>query len=652
MTQGAWKVGSRTHARRILCAEIAFAILAASYVGRLVQLQLLEADAWRRVATRQSAALVEIPARRGGIYDRKGRALVLDGEEFRAYLAPRELKDPSRAIASAARILGLSHSEQRKLALAQSGWVGMPRRVSQAEREHLMGAVRSGLYFERLSSRIYPEGKLFRALVGTVNGSGRGISGLELVMDSVFQGKPGAALARRDALGGTYWLPDAQRSVPRPGHDVYLTVDAEFQAIAENALERALTETGASGGDIILLDPRTGEILAVASRSGEGFLRIPAFTDPYEPGSTLKPFLLAALLAERKVRLSDTVDVEGGELMEGRRVIRDVHPYDSLTVAEVVRYSSNVGAVKLAKKLDWNLHYRYLRDFGFGVSTGIEYPTEASGRLRKPTQWSTLSQTSLAMGYEISLTSLQLAAAYGALANGGVLMRPFLVKEVRDDEGEVLYERRPEVVRRIVSPEVARAVTTVLTSVVSEGTGMRAALVNLEVAGKTGTARLTKAGRYERGRYAASFVGYTPADRPSLVILTKLENPQGAYYGGAVAAPISQATLQAALAAQGVLLRPALPADRPSPVRWGGSAAPRETGRFIFTVGSAAKLWPKPAEVSSRVLPDLRGLSVRVAAARLHELGLHVELEAWGRVRSQLPGPGKRVAPGATILLR
>lgn len=651
--KGSRPVGSRKHARRIRVVQVAFLLLALGYGGRLFQLQVLNADRWREASRAQNAARVEIPARRGAILDRSGRALAVDAEQFRAYLAPRELKDPRRAVASAARILGLSDAERRKLASAKEGWVAIPRRLSSADRERLMAAVRRGLHFERIGARTYPEGEIARFLLGSVDGSGRGASGLEMAYDSLLQGEPGAALTRRDALGGTYWLPDAQLSAPEPGRDVVLTIDAELQRIAESALERALAETGASGGDILLLDPETGELLAVASHRGQGFRRIPAFTDPYEPGSTIKPFLLAALLAEGRAALDDSVDVEGGVLREGRRVIRDVHGYDTLSVAEVIRHSSNVGAVKLARRLEPGLHYRYLRDFGFGLATGIEYPAESGGLLRKPGEWTSLSQPSLAMGYELSLTSLQLVAAYGALANEGVLMRPHLVKEVRDASGRAVYRRAPEALRRVVDEEVARTVSGVLSSVVREGTARRAAMDALPVAGKTGTARLMAAsGRYEYGRYAASFVGYTPADDPTLVILTKLEDPQGSFYGGAVAAPVSQAALQAALATRGVMLDRRLAAAPPTRLDWGSRAEPDGAGRFIFAVGGAGWPEPAPADEAARVLPDLQGLPLRAAVARLHQLGLHVELDATGSVAGQTPAPGVRVAPGATILLR
>jgi hypothetical protein len=263
---------------------------------------------------------------------------------------------------------------------------------------------------------------------------------------------------------------------------VVLTIDAGLQEIAEDALSRAIESSGASGGDVLIVDPRTGDLLAVASRRHDGSLKVPAFTDPFEPGSTAKPFLLASLLSEGLVSLTDSIDVMHGVFKDGRRVIRDVHPYDKLTVAEVVRYSSNVGAALLSKRLSYDMQHKYLRDFGFGLPTGIDYPAESSGLLRRPDRWSGLSQASLAMGYEISVTSLQLVMAYAALANGGRLLRPRLLKEVRSHTGEVLERWDPQTIRRVIDERVASQITEVLTSVVEGGTGTRAAMTTLSVA--------------------------------------------------------------------------------------------------------------------------------------------------------------------------
>ncbi len=648
---------SRVHRRRCRFLAAVWILLAAGYVFRAGELQIVEADHWKQVSASQNAAQEEVPAPRGRILARDGTVLSAESIRYRAYLAPAETRDAARAAATIADVLGLTRRQQRKLA-SGSGWNAVPRLLPLEELDRLRGAVRRGLHFEAVTDRVHPQGGLAEALLGSVTPEGEGRAGMEMVLDSLLRGRPGAVMRRRDAHGGEYRLPDAQISKPRPGHDVVLTLDPELQRIAEDALERAMQETGASGGDVLMLDPHSGEILALASRRVEGSLRVPALTDAYEPGSTLKPFLLASLLAEGRARLGDTVDVEGGVLEREHRTIRDVHGYDSLSVAEVVRYSSNVGAAKLADRLERGLQYSYLRDFGFGVPTGVAYPAESPGRLRRPEHWSKLSQASLAMGYEISVTSLQLAAAYGALANGGVLMRPYLVREVRDAKGSTVEKRRPRPLRRVIPRSVADSVTRVLGTVVEGGTATRAALATLPVAGKTGTARVAGGGGYQSGRYASSFVGYTPVEDPRLVILTKLNDPQGQFYGGLTAAPISRSTLQAALATRGVTV-PGVGARAASAggTRWertgptGGSAARFAIDQREGTPATTASGPPAPV-VGNRVLPDLRGLPLRTAAARLHELGLRVELRGRGTVRDQQPPPGARVESGSRVVLR
>jgi cell division protein FtsI (penicillin-binding protein 3) len=622
-------------------------------VGRLVQLQIVDGSEWERIARAQSAKEVEIPARRGGIYDREGRPLALADLRYRAYLAPLEMADVDSGIEAASRILGLSPAQEARIRAAESGWVPLPGRLTDAERERLLGAIRVGVHFNPVPARTYPQGDVGRVLLGAIDSEGEALSGLELELDDRLRGQPGASRERLDAYGGTYWLPGERIAEPRPGQDVILTIDAELQRIAENELERALAETGSQAGDIVLMEPGTGALLAVASRGHGSARHIPVLTDPYEPGSTLKPFLLASLLNEALVDLGETIDAEGGVLTLGRRVIRDVHPYDELTVAEVLTYSSNVGAAKLSQRLRPAVQYRYLRDFGFGTPTGIEYPSESGGRLIKPKAWTALSPASLAMGYEVSTTSLQLAVAYAALANDGLLMRPFLIREIRDGAGETIERSEPQPVRRVVRPEVARRVTEVLQRVVREGTGTLAGMASLAVAGKTGTARLATEKGYASDRYRASFVGYAPADDPQVVILTRLEDPQGRYYGGTVAAPTSHATLEAALATQGMRLDRRLLVREPAPGTWGGERAPADAGPFIFAVGSDPAPWAsEPAELGHVVMPDLEGLPLRAAVSRLHELGLRVELKGTGQVRGQVPAPGQGVTRGATVVLR
>ncbi|MEJ2482791.1 MAG: penicillin-binding transpeptidase domain-containing protein, partial [Gemmatimonadota bacterium] len=660
-------------------------VAALGTTARAAQIQLLQAERWRQRSEVQTETHDTLPAARGGIFDRHGRPLAVSIEAFDAFFAASESRDRDSDIHAIATIAGLDPASERRLREATRGWTSIGR-VDGRIRALLEETIRSGVYFTPVVTRAYPEGDLARTLLGSVNESGRGRSGLELLFDSLLVGTEGRAVWKVDARGERYPVPEAGLSLPRPGLDVYLTIDLELQAIAEQALERALSETGSSGGDVLMTDPRTGEVLAVASRRGARNFGIPAFTDPYEPGSTVKPFLIATLLQEDLAGLDERVDVENGEWRTAHRTIRDVHGYDSLSVAEILLHSSNIGAAKLAARMDRGLQYAYLRDFGFGTPTGVRVPSESAGLLRRPAEWSAVSQASLAFGYEILTTSAQLAAAYGALANGGVLMRPALIREVRSPEGDTRWRSEPEPVRRVIRDDVADRVTEILTWVVSEeGTGHRAALETIAIAGKTGTARIASNGGYSERRYAASFVGFAPAADPKLVILTKLEDPKGQYYGGGIAAPVSRSVLQAMLAgedagllddsrrsasgtssfaAAGVLgldwMRREHPTSPPEDrgLRSGGSIRGESAPpifRFVTDDGAGAPRQGASAEDRESieiVVPDVTGMDLRAAVGRLYRAGLNVELHGSGEVVEQIPAPGIKAVRGASVILR
>lgn len=642
------KITKKIHSRRTQWFAAVLAVLATAFVSRAAQLQIVQGSRWQEKVETQTTETVALPAERGTIYDRNGKALALSRQEYRAFFAPAQSTDIQRDVQTIAALLDLSRSQARRLTSRPTGWISIGQ-VGVAARESLSRGVGPAVEFEPVVTRVYPEGDLARSLLGSVTTEGKGGSGLELVLDTLLSGTPGQRVGRRDAHGELYPIPASPNTLPQPGRDVYLTIDANMQAIAEAALESGLEQTGASGGDVLMVDPRTGEILAVASRRGGSNGTIPAFTSPYEPGSTVKPFLLATLLSEDLARLDDRVYAEHGTYRTAHRVITDIHPYDTLTVSEVIQVSSNIGAAKLAARIEPGVQYRYLRDFGFGTPTGIDLPGESAGLLRRPDQWSSLSPASLAIGYEMMTTSLQLAMAYGALANGGTLLEPALVREVRSSDGSGWHFER-QTIRRVIDGTTARRVSEVLQAAVEDGgTGTEASLATLKIAGKTGTARIASDGSYADRRYAASFVGYTPAHDPRLVILAKLEDPKGHVYGGLTAAPVTRDVVQAIVATRG---RGLIETGRGPLIRarldWETGAATESPYRL-----AAAENVPE-ARVAERsqVLPDLRGLETRVAVSRLHSLGLRVELEGSGRVVRQEPAAGTRVVPGATILLR
>lgn len=621
---------------------------------RAAQIQIVQVDDWSAMADDQHSKDIVVPAARGAILDRDGTPLSVSRERARVSVAPRELSDAAQAGALLADALGLSSRRAAALTSRASRWRVVPELYAPSVREVVGG--RPGIYVERVLQRFHPHGDLARGVLGVVQeGSGRG--GVEEAFDGVLRGTPGREVVARDNMGRV--IPGERLVVapPRSGGEVVLTLDMDLQEIAQQALQQALESTGARGGDILITDPATGEILALFSTQEGHSGALSAVNTPFEPGSTLKPVTVAGLLQHGLASMADVIDVGDGRWEVEGRVLRDTHTEGRITIREALRESSNVGIAKAAQAFVPGLQFENLRDFGFGSLTGIELPGEVSGTLRRPSAWTAQSAASLAIGYEVSVTALQMAMAFGALANGGLLMQPRLVREVRDADGSVLERFEPQVVRRVVSEEVAAAVGRALVDVVEDGTGTSARLGSFLVAGKSGTARWNDGGGYQAGAYSSSFVGYFPADRPQLVVFVKLDRPEGAYYGGAVAAPVTRTTMEAALAARStpldlgalltsvrepptVMLAPPLsatfaaqPLDPPAP----------PTTRLAEEVAGGAS--------DGVTLPDLSGLPARVAVRRLHALGLRVSRIGIGEVFGSRPRPGTRVLPGDTVRL-
>jgi cell division protein FtsI (penicillin-binding protein 3) len=632
--------------RLVLAAGISAAV---GVLVRAGQVQIVQAADWRAMAEAQHRTDLTIEATRGPILDRDGTPLAVSRERVRVSVAPREIKDVESVRGLLGDALGLSRSQVARLTSKERVWAVAPHLYAPDVRERLRGV--SGVHLERVLQRFHPHGDLARSVLGLVqDGAGRG--GIEQAFESLLGGTPGLEVVARDNLGREIPGERVTMQPPRAGGEVVLTLDMDLQEIAQQALEEAIAETDAHGGDVVVTDPQTGEVLALVSIRDGLTTALSAVNTPYEPGSTLKPFTVAALLQRGLAALDDTVDVGDGTWEVEGRVLHDTHTAGRLSIGDALRESSNVGIAKAAVPLTPGVQYENLRDFGFGSLTGIELPGEVSGTLRRPDNWTTQSAASLAIGYEISVTPLQMAMAYGALANGGLLMQPRLVREVRSASGTVLERFEESAIRRVIQEEVARTVGSALVGVVEDGTGTSARLGSFAVAGKSGTARLNVGRGYEQGAFYSSFVGFFPAEAPQLVVFVGLDRPQGTYYGGAVAAPVSRATMEAALAAR------ATPLDR--------SALLRAARRDAFVTPNVAPARfatsypelpaPERLEVPDRsdgvTLPDVAGLPSRVAVRRLHALGLRVSPSGSGDVRDTRPAAGVRVHPGDTVRLR
>ena len=646
---------------RIAAVQLGFALVIVAILARAAQLQLIQGDRWAEQARRQRTERTVLPARRGGLYDRNGVPLAISQEFYHVGIAPNELADTRAAGRLISGHLSIPWVEFSRDLRTGKRWIYYhgPFTASQVQRLRRV----DGIHLSRDFQRFYPSRSLARPIIGGLSADHpRGAAGLELSLDSILTGEPGEAVLLKDRAGRRYDSPARLIREPISGNDVVLTIDAELQEIAERGLVDALSTMRAEGGDVVFLDPNNGELLALASKqagsSGFSSSRASTFTDPFEPGSTAKLFTAAALLTHRRVDSSDAVFAEGGAwrmpiTSSGRtRVITDAHrTLGNLTLARTIQVSSNIGMAKFSSRLSPEEQFEMLRDFGFGTPTGAEFPSESRGRLARPDTWQPMyTRASMAMGYEFAVTPVQLAAAYAAIANDGVLLTPTLVREIRSPAGDLLYRHLPEPVRQVVTPEVAARLREYLKEAAGEGgTGEEAQLINYALLGKTGTAVRFQAGRYVQGEYTASFAALFPAGDPQLVVIVKIDNPRGKYYGGLTAAPVTRRMLQQALASRRVAI------DR-SRLTDSDSNSLRQP-RSVTTVARLPRVvvsWPYRSVDSvraSRAVPLVDGRSVRQAALALHRQGFRVSLHGLGRVSRTAPRGGDSAMPGTTVVV-
>jgi cell division protein FtsI (penicillin-binding protein 3) len=565
----------RSSSRRLAIVSGLGATWVLLIAARLYDLQVLRYEHYAGKAERQQQRVVTLDPPRGTIYDAQGRELAVSIQVDSAYAVPPEIKDPVDTARKIADVVpGL---DVKKLVRHLSGdrdfvWVARKLDPPVAAKVHALDL--KGIYFLPESKRYYPMGKLAAQVLGYVGTDNQGLAGLEQEYDREITGKPGVRTVLRDARRGTVVSPDLSFAEPEPGHDLYLTLDATVQHIAEQELEKAVRDRHAKRGSAIFLDPRTGGVLAMASYPSfdpNDFGRYPpemwrnrAIADVYEPGSTFKVVTAAAGLEAGVVKADDMIDcgMGGITIWKGIRV-RDSHPYGLLTFAQVISKSSNVGVIRVALRLGDERLYHTVRGFGFGRPTGIDLPGESGGILHPVERWSPIDKAYVSFGQGVSVTPLQLVTATAAVANDGELLKPYVVAAVSRGEARVPKHPRPPVVGRAVSSATAREITRLLEGVVLQGTGRSAAVAGYRVAGKTGTAQIPVRGGY-RG-YLPSFVGFAPADRPVVVGLVAVAEPQGGlYYGAQVAAPAFAAIVRQVLLYRGV--HP----ERERPALWPG----------------------------------------------------------------------------------
>ena len=533
---------------RIVAYGLVVAGLFVAVGKRAFNLQVRQADRLRAMAEEQYLREIELPPRRGRILDRNGAELASTADVDSIYCNPRRLPDPREAARRLARALGLDRADLEKKLGQRRFFAWVKRKVTPDEVTAVKALDLPGVAFTREPRRFYPNRTLAATVMGHAGSEGNGLEGIELAFDPALRGTTSSVQGMRDALGRDIVLDGAVEAPSTAGSDVVLTIDRYLTFVTERALASAAAEHQAKGAISIMMDPRTGEVLAMASVPSynpndpggavAAGARNRAITDTYEPGSTMKTFTIGAALDAGAVRPDDKFDCLMGRMMVGKFTIHDTHPHGVLTVAEVFKFSSNIGATKIARRLGRDALAEALQRFGFGHPTEIGLPGERSGIVRPVDKWGDIGFANVSFGHGITVTPLQVVTGVSAIAAGGIYRQPRIVARVVAPDGTV--ETPPAFAeRRVMAPEAARTMIGIMRGVTEAGgTAKQAAIDGYAVAGKTGTAQKAANGHYDPNKYVASFVGVVPAEDPRLAIIVVLDEPQGAHLGGAVAAPI------------------------------------------------------------------------------------------------------------------
>jgi cell division protein FtsI (penicillin-binding protein 3) len=669
--------------RRNLILASSFAAWMVLIFARLYYLQIIEYAHWLERAEGQQQRTIELAPHRGAIYDRHMHALAMSLPVNSIYAVPSQLIDPHTVAGLLAPILGLESRDLEGRFAAFRNFCWVKRKVSAGEAARVKALQLKGIYFQKESKRFYPMGELAASVLGYVGMDDRGLAGLEYALNSQIQGRPGHALVLEDAHRQTFGSKD---DPGEPGMNVELTLDSGIQYIAQSVLTADVAKWRAKGGVAIVENPRNGAVLAMASDptfNPNDYAKSPpqdrinrGVSWIYEPGSTFKLVTVASAIQEGLAKPTDLIDCQMGAIVLGGRTIHDDrgairHELSGdLTLSQVLAYSSDVGAVKMALRLGEDRFYKDIREFGFGARTGIGLPGEEQGLLMPPDRWSGVSIGELAIGQGIGITPIQLVEAYSAIANGGVSIEPRIVQNIFNEDAEISAPEQWQ--RRIVSSRTAAELRDMLEGVVAFGTGTAARLDGYSAAGKTGTAqKIDPGGRYSHTHYVASFIGFAPATRPAVTILVAIDTPVGSHYGAEVAAPAWNEIAQQTLNYLGVphdapLTVPKSPAlemaasrrlhsagpeaDPPAglqgPDELAANPNPGSTGDAEFRQNKSVMVLNDGPSVT---VPDFIGLDERRVAEECQAMGLEVTMSGSGLAVQQNPAAGVKAPEGSRV---
>lgn len=646
---------------RTLSLLFIFLLLFIALLSRAFQLQILSAKYLQTLAKKQHTKVLMLQPERGVIYDRNGEKLAASLMAGSVFADPSKINDPKGTAEKISRLLNID----KKTTLAKISQAGsfswLARKVPPEIAEAVEAANIPGIFVVKVPKRFYPNGTLAGHLLGFVGLDDTGLEGLEIGFEEYLKGNPIKLVWSQDAKRKKLYIPNDNSTIGQGDNaNLILTIDSRIQHLAEMQLKEAVQNKGARGGVAIVMDTRTGEILAMAnemafdpnsfssSQAGAGKNR--AITDCFDPGSIFKPFTVAGALEEGAVKETDRINCENGNYRVADRVIHEAKRarHGILTVSDIIKYSSNIGAAKVAEKLGKEKFYEYITRFGFGLKTGIDLPGESPGLLRPVQRWTRVDATTIAFGQGISVTPIQLITALSAIANDGVMMKPFVVRAIVDKKGEIIRTYRPTIVRRVISSSTAKRMTAMMKNVVAadDGTGKNARIANMEVAGKTGTAQKFDFARhvYSSQKVRTSFIGFFPADNPQLAITVMLDEPQRDKWGGVASAPVFKKIGEQILTSFRTRLR-----ENPLPLP---EEELNKTGLQLVSAGSAA-LVPNsiPPDEADSTMPDFRNMTIRDVLKKTKGRGIEIKVLGSGWAVSQEPAAGTPIGdyPACTV---
>ena len=642
---------------RVMVLSVFIIFSWAGLCARLFQVQVLNGEHYQRAVLRQSQKKQVIPANRGNIYDRDNRPLTRNIIHYTFSVNPSKVKNKNELAVELSKRTGQPKEKYLEKLSSKSKFEYLERNLQRDELGLFETTIYPGLNVQREYRRYYPHNYIAAQVLGYTNLDDEGISGIEKDYNHYLKGNPGWVFKTKGWSGKVQHKSGMPFERPIDGSNIQLTIDLEYQSILEEELKKRQFETDASSATGIIMDPETGEILAMATTPGfdnnqfrstkPEFHRMRSITDQFEPGSTFKVVSTVSAISDGTINLEDEFNCEDGSFEYYTKKITDHESFSMLTLPQIMHHSSNIGIVKMMEKVGQKRLFTVGRDFGFGSKTGISLNGEVTGKLSHYNDWSAVSLGMIAMGHEVGVTAMQLASAYCVIANGGYLLKPRIIRQIMDQNENIIYSEEPIVIRKIADSATMKSVREMLRGVVTKGTGKNARIAGWKVAGKTGTAQKWKSGKYSNEEFISNFIGFFPYDNPQLLALIMLDEPSKPFHWGNEGAAVAfKRVMKRIINMDDDILPPTQKKVEEVFDSMNVIVKVNEEGFESIVEPSQVQLATFANNSNKVLVPEVRGLSMRKTMATLYERGLKYKINGSGKVFWQYPKPGEAVNKG------